>query len=67
MSGKILKKAKPDDIILLHDVRPKGSIDTEGFLHEIDLILSGLKNKGLQVVPLAELLGRLVMVRINGD
>jgi len=67
LSGKILKKAKPDDIILLHDVRPKGSIDTEGFLHEIDLILSGLKNKGLQVVPLAELLGRPVMVRIKGD
>ena len=67
LSGKILKKAKSDDIILLHDVRPKGSIDTEGFLHEIDLILSGLKNKGLQVVPLAELLGRPVMVRISGD
>jgi peptidoglycan/xylan/chitin deacetylase (PgdA/CDA1 family) len=67
LSRKILKKVKPDDIILLHDVRPKGSIDTEGFLHEIDLILSGLKNKGLQVVPLAELLGRPVMVRINSE
>jgi peptidoglycan/xylan/chitin deacetylase (PgdA/CDA1 family) len=65
LSGKILKRVKPDDVILLHDIRPKGTMDTEGFLHEIDLILSGLKNKGLQIVPLAELLERPVMVRIS--
>jgi len=66
LSGKILSKVKPDDIILLHDVRPKEAADTECFLREIDLILSNLKNKGLQVVPLAELLGRPVMGLING-
>ena len=66
MSGKILRKVKPDDIILFHDVRPKGAVGAEGFLCEIDLILRGLSNKGLQVVPLAELQGRPVMVRING-
>ena len=65
LSGKILNKVKPDDIILLHDIRPKEVADTGGFLREIDLLLSGLESKGLQVVPLAELLGRPVMVRIN--
>ena len=66
LSGRILAKVRPDDVILLHDVRPKGAVGAEGFLCEIDLILRGLSNKGLQVVPLAELLGRPVMVRING-
>jgi peptidoglycan/xylan/chitin deacetylase (PgdA/CDA1 family) len=66
LSGRILKKVKPDDIILLHDIRPKGAIDAEVFLREIEAILSGLKDKGLQVIPLAELLGKPVMIRING-
>ena len=64
LSGRILKKANPDDIILLHDIRPKGAIGSEDFLHEIEAILSGLKSKGLQVVPLAELLGKPVMIRV---
>jgi peptidoglycan/xylan/chitin deacetylase (PgdA/CDA1 family) len=67
LSWRILKKVKPDDIILLHDIRTKGAIGSEGFLHEIEAILSGLKSKGLQVVPLAELLGKPVMIRVNGD
>jgi peptidoglycan/xylan/chitin deacetylase (PgdA/CDA1 family) len=65
LSGKILNKVKSDDIILLHDIKPKVARDTEYFLREIDMILSCLKNKGLQIVPLAELLGRPVMVRIK--
>jgi peptidoglycan/xylan/chitin deacetylase (PgdA/CDA1 family) len=67
LSERILKKVKPDDIILLHDVRPKEEMHMQIFLHEVDLILSGLKKKGLQVVPLAELLGRPVMSRIKHD
>ena len=65
LSGRILKKIKPDDIILLHDIRPKGANKPDLWLREIDNILSGLKNKGLQVVPLAELLGKPVMIGIN--
>jgi hypothetical protein len=42
-------------------------MNTEGFLREVDLILLGLKSRGLQVMPLAELLGRPVMVRIQDD
>ena len=67
LSGKILNKVKSDDIILLHDVKPKKEMDVNIWLHEIDLIISGLKNKGLHVVPLCELLGRQIMIRLNGD
>jgi len=67
LSGKILKKVKPDDIILLHDVAPKRGMAADKWLQEIDLILSGLKNKGLQVAPLGELLGRRIMTMINNN
>ena len=52
---------------LLHDIKPKMAMDTEYFLREINMILSCLKNKGLKIVPLAELLGRPVMVRIKSN
>jgi hypothetical protein len=42
-------------------------MDSEYFLREINMILSCLKNKGLKIVPLAELLGRPVMVRIKSN
>jgi len=67
LSGRILKKVKPDDIILLHDVPPRGEVSTEGFLREVDVILAGLKSKGLQVIPLAELIGKPVMLRIKDE
>jgi peptidoglycan/xylan/chitin deacetylase (PgdA/CDA1 family) len=67
LSDKILKKVQPDDIILLHDVQPKSTRDAGFFLHEVDLILSGLEKRGLRVIPLAELLGRPVMVRIKSN
>jgi peptidoglycan/xylan/chitin deacetylase (PgdA/CDA1 family) len=67
LSKKILAKVKPDDIILLHDVRPKGAMDTESYLREIDLILYGLKNKGLHMVPLAELLEKPVMTKSGSE
>lgn len=67
LSRRILKKASPDDVILLHDIRPKGKMDADFWLHEIDLMLSGLKDKGLQVVPLEELLAKPMMVRINAE
>ncbi len=67
LSGKILKKIKPDDIILLHDVAPKRGMSADEWLHEIDLMLAGLNNKGLQVVPLGKLLRRKIMIMINDN
>jgi peptidoglycan/xylan/chitin deacetylase (PgdA/CDA1 family) len=65
LSERILNKVKQDDIILLHDIRPGKDITTEDFLQEVDSILTGLKRKGLQVVPLTELIGKPVMLRIR--
>ena len=61
MAGKILKKVRPDDIILLHDVRPSKIVDIPYWLNEIDSILSGLTKRGFSVLPLDELIGRPVM------
>jgi peptidoglycan-N-acetylglucosamine deacetylase len=66
LAGKILKKVKADDIIMLHDVRPRGAGGVEAWLHEVDLILDGLKNKGLEVIPLSELIARPVLVQVEG-
>jgi peptidoglycan/xylan/chitin deacetylase (PgdA/CDA1 family) len=63
MSSKILKKVKPDDIILLHDTHPKDKGSEEAWLKEIDSMLSGLKNKELRIITLAELIGKPVMVK----
>ncbi len=61
LSRKILKNVKPDDIILLHDVCPPRACHPKAFLAEMDNILSGLRDKGLAIVPLDELIGRPVM------
>jgi peptidoglycan/xylan/chitin deacetylase (PgdA/CDA1 family) len=61
MAGKILRKVRPDDIILLHDVRPSKIDDIPYWLHEVESILSGLTGEGFSVLPLNELVGRPVM------
>jgi peptidoglycan/xylan/chitin deacetylase (PgdA/CDA1 family) len=65
ISRKILKKVAADDIILLHDVPPGREEDREILLKEIENLLSGLKTKGLKVVPLSLLIGKSIM--IDGD
>lgn len=60
LSGRILKKVKDGDIILLHDVNPKG-ITVSGWLNEVELILSGLKQKGLRPAHLCRLIGKPVI------
>mgnify|MGYP001251436121 CR=1 FL=1 len=61
LSNRILKKVKADDIILLHDVPARDDPENQWFLREIEKILIGVRNKGLTVVSLAELIGRDLM------
>jgi peptidoglycan/xylan/chitin deacetylase (PgdA/CDA1 family) len=61
LARKILKKVRPDDIILLHDVRPSKIGDIPHWLNEVESILSGLTKRGFSVLPLDELIGRPVM------
>ena len=65
ISRKIRKKVKADDIILLHDVLPRRKEDQEILLVEIENLLSGLKAKGLTVVPLSVLIGKEIMIADN--
>jgi peptidoglycan/xylan/chitin deacetylase (PgdA/CDA1 family) len=66
ISKKILKRIRPGDIVVLHDVRlHKQSLFTY-WLNEMDLIVSGIKEKGLAVLPLAEIIGRPVMITKTG-
>jgi len=61
LAEKILKKVKPDDIIIFHDIQPKGKTSVDLWLREIDLVLSGLRKKKLTVIALHELIGKSVM------
>jgi peptidoglycan/xylan/chitin deacetylase (PgdA/CDA1 family) len=65
LSQKILKKVNRDHIILLHDTWPRGNADVELWLHEIDRILLGLKDRGLKVIPLGELVAKPIMIRMD--
>ena len=58
LAARILKKVRPDDIILLHDILPKNSVTADMWLEEIEKIFTGLKNKKLQPVSLGKLIGR---------
>jgi len=66
MAGRILKKVKSDDIIVLHDVPPGNGVTVQTWLEEVASVLSGLEKRGLSVIPLAELLGRPIIVRATG-
>ncbi|MDF1592781.1 MAG: polysaccharide deacetylase family protein [Desulfobacterales bacterium] len=62
LSKKILKQVGPGDIVLLHDVRPHPPYALNDWLKEMELILTGINDKGLSVWPLAQIIGRPVMV-----
>ena len=66
MAGRILKKVRPDDIIVLHDVPPGNGVTVQIWLEEVASVLSGLEKRGLSVIPLAELLGKPIIVRATG-
>ncbi len=67
MSRRILGKVRPDDIIVLHDTCPPGTVTIREWQDEIVSILVGLQEKGLRIIPLSELLGQSIMVRITND
>jgi peptidoglycan/xylan/chitin deacetylase (PgdA/CDA1 family) len=62
LAGKILKRVRPDDIILLHDGKPPTERLIPQWLNEIERLLEGLAARGFAVLPLPELIGKPVMV-----
>ncbi len=65
LSVRILSSVKPDDIILLHDVTPPKAALLDDWLEEIERLLTGLKNQGLDIAPLSGLIERNVMLNLN--
>ncbi|MDD2733042.1 MAG: polysaccharide deacetylase family protein [Desulfuromonadaceae bacterium] len=66
LAHKILAKVMPNDIILLHDVAPRGG-DVTQLLREFSTLIEGLKEKGMNILPLAQLIGKEVMHRGSAD
>jgi peptidoglycan/xylan/chitin deacetylase (PgdA/CDA1 family) len=65
LSSRILAHVQPDDIILLHDVTPPQTALFPCWLKETELILAGLKARGIAILPLEELTDRPVMLNIT--
>ena len=63
LSSRILNKVKAGDIVLLHDISAKKNEDNEYLIKELDLIILGIKNKRMQIVPLTQLIGRTIMTK----
>lgn len=61
LAARMLKRVKPEDIILLHDIGPRNPERFAYWLDQVRQIFAGIDQKGLAVLPLAELIGRPVM------
>ena len=60
LSETVLKAVSPGDIVALHDIAPRNA-GTERLIAGFDALLRGLKEKGLEVVPLGRLIGKEIM------
>lgn len=58
MADRLLGRVRPGDVLLLHDGPVRDPAGVAGWLHEVKAVLDGLRERGLEVRPLAELLGR---------
>ena len=61
LSQKILTKIKSGDIVMLHDTCPKNKELLPFWINELELILTGIREKGLEILPLSELIQKPVM------
>ncbi len=60
LKHRVLGSVRPGDIVMLHDRLPPGA-PVAPWLEEVTGILEGLREKGLRVAPLSELVGFPVM------
>ena len=65
MSGRILKRVRANDILLLHENLAEPSLFSH-WAAEVECILKGITEKGLEILPLADLIGRPVMTATGG-
>jgi peptidoglycan-N-acetylglucosamine deacetylase len=62
LARRLLSKAGPGDIILLHDIAPHQG-DVPHLLQEFATLIDGVRGKGLEILPLGQLIGKEVMQR----
>jgi uncharacterized membrane protein/peptidoglycan/xylan/chitin deacetylase (PgdA/CDA1 family) len=60
LASRLLRRTRPGDIVLLHDTSP-GAGRLEAWLRTVEQVVGGLREAGLEVVPLEELLGQPVL------
>jgi peptidoglycan/xylan/chitin deacetylase (PgdA/CDA1 family) len=60
LAERIIRRARPDGIIMLHDHLPEGPANLSHWLTEVEVILLGIRRKTLEFRPLSELIGRPV-------
>ena len=65
LSRRILKRVRANDILLLHDNLTQPSLLSH-WAGEVELVLKGIPEKGLEILPLADLIGRPVMTATGG-
>jgi peptidoglycan-N-acetylglucosamine deacetylase len=65
LSRSILNHVRTNDILLLHDNLAQPSLFSR-WAGEVDRVLRGIPEKGLAILPLADLIGRPVMIA-SGD
>ena len=61
LAEKIARRARPGDIVLLHDVSPAPGFDVTAWLGQVEELVRSLRGKGLETAPLSRLIGRPVM------
>ena len=61
LAERVLKKLRPGDIILLHDLPPETDELTQTWLDELNTLFTSLREEGYKVQPLETLIGRPVM------
>ena len=66
LARRLLSKVAPGDIILLHDVAPLQG-DVAGLLQEFSALIEGVREKGLEIIPLGQFIGKEVMRRGSAD
>ncbi|MBN2497223.1 MAG: polysaccharide deacetylase family protein [Deltaproteobacteria bacterium] len=65
LARRLLRKARPGDILALHDRPAATPAETARWLAEIEALLVGLQARDLAVLPLGELLGHAVCERLD--
>jgi peptidoglycan/xylan/chitin deacetylase (PgdA/CDA1 family) len=67
LSQRILKRVRADDIVLLHDIVPTPPSLLPYWVNEIDRIIKGIQEKGMEILPLADIIGRPVMMDLRAN